>query len=55
MYDKIYVPEELLSVRPAMTGVISGIVIRDGAIVARLSSVERFRLGVRFVLHRRIS
>lgn len=46
-----YTPEELLSVRPAITGVASGIVIKEGVIVARLSSIERFRFGVVFVLN----
>jgi len=49
--DEGYKPEELLSVRPVMTGVVSGIVIKEGAIAVRFSSVERFRLGVTFVLH----
>jgi len=48
--DEGYKPEELLSVRPVMTGVVSGIVIK-GAIAVCFSSVERFRLGVTFVLH----
>lgn len=42
-------PEELLSVKPAITGVASGIVTKEGAIAVRLSSC--FRLGVTFVLH----
>lgn len=49
--DEEYKPEELLSVRPVMTGVASGIVIKEGAIAVRFSSVERFRLGVTFVLY----
>lgn len=33
-----------------MTGVASGIVIKEGTIAARFSSIERFRFGVVFVL-----
>jgi len=46
------IPEELLSVKPAIIGVASGIVIKEGAIVARFSSIERLRFGVLFILHK---
>jgi len=49
--DEGYKPEELLSVRPVMIGVVFGIVIKEGVIAVRFSSIERFRLGVTFVLH----
>lgn len=44
-----YKPEELLSVKPAIIGVASGIVIKEGAITVRFSSC--FRLGVAFALY----
>lgn len=46
MIKKKCKPDELLSVRPAITGVASGIVNNDGAIAIRRSSDDRFRLGV---------
>ena len=43
-------PDELLSVKPAITGAVSGIVKREGTIAIRLSSDERFLFGVEFTL-----
>lgn len=48
-------PDELLSVRPAIIGVVSGIVNNDGAIAIRRSSDDLLRLGVVLDLNSRIS